>query len=82
MALSSAFSGTKAFKKAASGSTRANSNSQWVHAFRTVPDIGTSFFVLINSSVGAAVNKMNTKERPRLRGAWSLVCGSVPIHEN
>jgi len=54
-----------------------------MHAFRTVPDIGTSFFVLINSSVGAAVNKMNTKERPRLRrGAWRLVCGSVPIHEN
>ena len=82
MALPSAFLRTKAFKKAASGSIRANSNSQWVHAFRTVPDIGTPFFVFVNSSVSAAINKMNTKEWPRLIGARCWVYGSVPIHEN
>jgi hypothetical protein len=69
MALPSAFLGAKAFKKAAPGTTGTNSDSQWMHTFRTVPDIGTSFFVFVNSSVSAAINKMNTKKWPRLIGA-------------
>jgi hypothetical protein len=54
--------GTEALKKTAVRSLGTYANTQGVHAARAVADIGGAFFILINSAIGTAFDKVNTQK--------------------